>query len=250
MSTSLVKRTHREALDDAEAFRAMFPAHFYQCWEFAGSLRRGRPDVSDIEHVVIPRYGEVPGDDLFGTPKHVNLLWHRLEQLLWCDEGDDRPDKLAKHLYGVDPVTGEGNHRWGAKYRGVDFCGFNNEIFLADPDNWGNVLAIRTGPAEFSHSLMINLQQRGYWQNEGYLHDKRDIRCTCGWTGSSNTIERTSSVPGDNDQSKYTDGNKNRLACPSCRLGKNLTIKMIPVPDERTYLELAGVGWIEPEDRR
>ena len=72
------KRTHAIAFADAESFRKLFPAAAFARWEFAGSLRRCRPDVGDIDHVVIPTIAEalVP-QGLFGEAKKtsVNLLW-------------------------------------------------------------------------------------------------------------------------------------------------------------------------------
>jgi len=111
MSTTETKRPHAQAMEDAEAFRALFPLSTYERWEFAGSLRRRKPEVADIEHVIIPSFGEVEtGDGLFTTSTRMNLLWFHLDSLMRGPAG------LEKHWYG------NGN-RWGDKYRGVDYRG-------------------------------------------------------------------------------------------------------------------------------
>lgn len=189
MSTTLTKRSHREALADAEDFKALFPAGSYERWEFAGSLRRKKSEVADIEHVVIPRFVDAKGDGLFGEVVRTNALWNVLDALL-------ADGTVTKHLYGETRTT-----RWGDKYRGADFRGFNHELFTADANNFGAIYLIRTGPADFSERFVSRLKDRGvYRQQDGYL------------------------------QSVLSGG-------------------MIPVPDEATYFEMAGMSPVEPERR-
>lgn len=162
MSTTEAKRTHAHALADAIAFRELF-RDCYERWEVAGSVRRGKPMVADVEHVVIPRVGDVEVmDGLFPTKKTVNLLWHRAERLVADGE-------LRQHIYsyniGKQPI-----YRWGPLYRGIDFRGFNHEIFSATPTNWGCILTIRTGSADFSHKFVIAINNgRMYRQQDGQL---------------------------------------------------------------------------------
>jgi DNA polymerase/3'-5' exonuclease PolX len=163
MSTStFAKRSYAQAHADAVEFRAMFPLDCYERWEIAGSLRRGKSEVGDVEHVVIPRVVEQPMG-LFGASEPKNLLWHHLDALV-----DGR--RLAKHLYVSHLADGSERigPRWGDTYRGVDFNGFNHEIFCATQDNYGAILAIRTGPAEFSQMLVTRMKQGGmYRQQDG-----------------------------------------------------------------------------------
>ena len=57
---------------------------------------------------------------------------------------------------------------------------FNHEIFLADEMNFGAILAIRTGPPEFSKMLVTKLLNGGsYRQHEGYVRP---------WPGDPNAI--------------------------------------------------------------
>jgi DNA polymerase/3'-5' exonuclease PolX len=143
---------------DAEAFRDLFPITTYRRWEFAGSLRRKASEVGDIEHVVEPEWGNIErGGGLFALPERTNLLFFHLDSLMRGTAG------LEKHWYG------NGN-RWGEKYRGVDFRGFNNEMFLADADNFGAMLLIRTGPADYSQRVVDTFKRGGmYRQMDGYL---------------------------------------------------------------------------------
>lgn len=160
MATNEIKRTYAEAQRDAEAFLALFDTDCFTRWEFGGSLRRKRPDVSDIEHIILPATGDVPGSGLFSEPTAVNLLWHRLNELV-------ASGMVTKHVY--TDKNGKETNRWGDKYRGVDFRGFNHEIFCADANNWGSVLTIRTGPWQFSKEMVTRLLRRGFKNEDGYL---------------------------------------------------------------------------------
>ncbi len=158
MSTG-TKRKLCHAAADAEAMRDLFPGCFER-WTVAGSVRRGKPEVGDIEHVVIPKFSEVSDGGLFGETKLVNLLWERADMLL--QEG-----AIGKHVYQT--IKGD-QWRWGEKYRGIDFRGFNNEIFTATPENYGAILLIRTGPADFSKRMVERFLNGGmYRQQEGRL---------------------------------------------------------------------------------
>jgi DNA polymerase/3'-5' exonuclease PolX len=100
----------------------------------AGSLRRGRPLVGDVEIVAIPRYEGA-----------LNLLLNRLDHLVLAGT-------VRKAWYaGKD---GKMNHRWGEKYRGIDYRGMKIEVFTADPDNWGYIEWLRTGPGDANKYVM------------------------------------------------------------------------------------------------
>jgi DNA polymerase/3'-5' exonuclease PolX len=158
MMTDTTKQPLADAIANAQAFRALFRTDSYERWEIAGSIRRRRPEVSDVDHVVIPRFGDVPAADMFATPTRVNLLWHQLDNLV-------RGGAVTKHLYGAS----EG-FRWGEKLKGCDFCGRKHELWTADAENWGAIMLIRTGPADFSERVVSVLKQGGvYRQVEGRL---------------------------------------------------------------------------------
>lgn len=235
MSTTETKRSLRDAIADAEAFRAMFPPDSYSRWEIAGSVRRRVAMVGDVEHVIIPVVGEfTKGGGLFAETEKRNLFLHHLDELV-------RTYQMKKHVYP------NGSNRWGEKYRGVDFCGHCHEIFLATPQNWGSTLAIRTGPGEFSKSLVIALQRNGYWQNEGSTYNKRAMSCSCGWSGKAAMTAEISEL---DHKPRFTNGNERPLICPSCRRGDQLAMERVEVATEEQYFRLCGMNWIEPEKRR
>jgi DNA polymerase/3'-5' exonuclease PolX len=213
MSTTSNRRHIESAKIDAIDLCNMF-AGCYERWEIAGSIRRGKPEVGDVEHVVIPRYGQSAGG-LFGEPVRTNLLWQRLDDLMAADGvlldgqtlenigADDAafidPDvwRITRAVYGEPPKL---THRWGEKYRGLCFREFKHEIFLADERNYGCILAIRTGPADFSRQLVSRLHSTQLRQQDGYL--------------------------------KYKDGT------------------IYHCPDEQAFFRACGVEWIEPAERQ
>lgn len=236
MSTATAKRVATQAMRDAEAFRDLF-VDCFERWEFGGSLRRRAHEVSDVEHIVIPRFEELPtGDGLFAETNRTNLIWHRADQLV-------AGGKLTKHIYGA---TG---FRWGEKYRGVDFRGFAHELFTAEADNWGSVLAIRTGPGEFSKRLVIALQRHGHVNEGGFVWNKNAIRCACGWAGAWDQLWFPEQSP-EGSKSKWTNGNDRPALCPSCKSGNELTMERVSVPEERDYFQLCGMAYVEPEKRQ
>jgi DNA polymerase/3'-5' exonuclease PolX len=161
MSTTTTKRTYAHAMRDALTMRDLFERDAWIKWDFAGSLRRGKPDVGDIDHVVLPRFGDLPNASLFAEGQ-TNLLFARLDELLAQGE-------ISKHVYRYGE-SGQPIHRWGAKSRGVDFRGFNHEFTVADALNWGSVLLIKTGPADFSRHFVDRFNQVGILrQMDGYL---------------------------------------------------------------------------------
>lgn len=162
MSTA-AKTKHAAALAEAIDFRALFEGT-YERWEFAGSLRRRRPEVGDIEHVIIPNWQPEEECLLLGEVAdipHVNLVRKRATQLVaagvlvWHD---------YRSLSSQPP-----HYRRGDKHCGVDFRGRPHELYMCEADNWGCILAIRTGSAEFSKALVTRLHQFGHRQDMGYL---------------------------------------------------------------------------------
>lgn len=110
--------------------------------EIAGSLRRKRSQVHDIDIVAIAKVEQVPDDTmLFGEPMNKNLLDEKLAEL--CFSGQ------------LIPVT------HGSKVRRfvVDTPQLRKlqiDIYLADASTWTTILLIRTGSKEHN----IRLAQR------------------------------------------------------------------------------------------
>jgi len=166
MSATLETRSLAAARADAEALRARC-GMFAERWEIAGSVRRGKREVGDVEHVVIPQMVRAPKPgSLFGEQVELNCLNDAVDTLLALGE-------IERAIYP------DGKPRWGPKMRGLIWRGFRHEIFQADADNWGNQLAIRTGPADFSRYLVTNLRRQGLRHDGGYVVDSNGRRFSC-----------------------------------------------------------------------
>jgi len=110
----------------------------------AGSLRRRKTTVKDIELVAIPK--QVPADDLFG-----DVTKSALDDLLAVEIAAGR---LARNLQH----KGDGAR---AKYLWLPDGDLAVDLFLADADNWGNILAIRTGDGGFTKRLVTSTRLGG-----------------------------------------------------------------------------------------
>lgn len=133
--------------------------------EIAGSIRRKRPEVKDIELVAIPKYSQKgePVRDLFGNiiapiPR-INLLVEACKAMTktrWIKPGTSEI---------IDwPLKPDGKY-----FRGLLPCGLKLDLFTATPDSWGYILAIRTGSAEFSMKLATKWVAAGYKGDHGML---------------------------------------------------------------------------------
>lgn len=110
--------------------------------EIAGSVRRRKPDVGDIEIVCIPK--QSADSDLFGAGRPIR------------DGGFIQAcGQIGRILKGC-LLTG--------KYMQFSTIeGINVDLFTARAENWGLIYAIRTGSAAFSHEVLA----RG-WAWNGY----------------------------------------------------------------------------------
>lgn len=108
--------------------------------EIAGSIRRQKPEVKDIEIVCIPKPYET---GLFesGIATIVNQ-WQKVKGELPC-----------KYTQRILPE------------------GIKLDLFFAEPGNFGAIYLIRTGDWEFSKKFMgVILPMHGYKQQDGYVH--------------------------------------------------------------------------------
>lgn len=135
--------------------------------EVAGSIRRRKATVGDIEIVAIPKL--IPDMaaqlSLFGDPPMmVSALDMLLERLTRDKPNFTRGDKngeLQKQFYVLL------NPEDGAKIM--------LELWLASPENWGYIFALRTGPAEFNKAWVTQQRKGGLLPNRysgsgGRLH--------------------------------------------------------------------------------
>lgn len=117
--------------------------------EIAGSLRRKKSDVGDIEIVAIPLpYNTGLFED--GLASVVNK-WEKVKGELPC-----------KYTQRVLPE------------------GIKLDLFFAEESNWGLIFAIRTGSADFSHKVLASgWVRQGFNSDAGYLFRggiKYDVR--------------------------------------------------------------------------
>lgn len=117
-------------------------ADYCQRIEIAGSVRRQKPEVGDIEIVAIPNQSI----DMFGN----STSDHWLDVVDW-----------EKHFGKI--IKG------GHKYKQIElFEGVNLDLFIVTPPaQWGVQFLIRTGPADFSHRFVTHKAQGGMLP--GYL---------------------------------------------------------------------------------
>jgi DNA polymerase/3'-5' exonuclease PolX len=121
--------------------------------EVAGSIRRQKPTVGDIELLFIPKFGSrVVAPELF--PRHCDLGALAIEELLRAKVLAKRPNKL-------------GGTAWGDKNRLAVHVGTGIpvDLFTATTANWFNYLVCRTGGAENNRQIAMAAQARGWKWN-------------------------------------------------------------------------------------
>lgn len=114
--------------------------------EIAGSIRRQRPDVGDLEIVCLPKIETIYGG-LFGD---VAEVIDRLDDRIaaWLEAGLVR-HRLDKNLRKAA----------GKRYRRLLYHDVPLDLFSPAPESFGAILAIRTGPAAYSHALVTPKNQ-------------------------------------------------------------------------------------------
>ena len=128
----------QKALKIAEKVKSLLAPHCERI-EIAGSIRRKKSNVKDIEIVAIPKPFET---GLFesGIATVVNK-WDKVKGELPC-----------KYTQRILPD------------------GIKLDLFFAERGNWGLIYAIRTGSAEYSHKVLATeWVKRGYKSEGGYL---------------------------------------------------------------------------------
>jgi DNA polymerase/3'-5' exonuclease PolX len=106
--------------------------------EIAGSIRRRKPEVGDIEIVAIPRIVAC-GCDLFGEPTFNRDPGFAVE-VVGCGRPMKGDPRVAKYIR--------------FETRSIDEPIIKVDLFTATLNNWGLILAIRTGSADFSHRVL------------------------------------------------------------------------------------------------
>lgn len=125
----------------------------------AGSIRRKRPEVGDVEIVCAPK---LQATGLFGDGLPVDLVSVCCDTYLESGRMAHRLDKNGRKSYGQ-------------KFKRLLFEGFPLDLFsVLDQAQFGVIFTIRTGPAEFSKRLVTQkawggLMPENFRVNDGYL---------------------------------------------------------------------------------
>lgn len=137
-----IKYPYSEAYKIASAVLELLRPHCIRC-EIAGSIRREKAEVKDIEIVAIPK------------PYETGLFQNGIAEVV------NQWEKVKGELeYGKTKYT-----------QRILPEGIKLDLFFAEEGNWGLIFAIRTGSADYSHKVLANgWVKRGYHSKDGYLH--------------------------------------------------------------------------------
>lgn len=132
---------YKEAKEIADKILLLLSPHCYRI-EIAGSIRREKNIVGDVEIVCIPK------------PYQTGLFQDGIAQVVsqWQKVKGELEYGKCKYTQRILPE------------------GIKLDLFFAEEGNWGLIFAIRTGSAEYSHKVLANgWVKRGYKSEGGYL---------------------------------------------------------------------------------
>jgi DNA polymerase/3'-5' exonuclease PolX len=139
------KMPYAQALEIAQGFVAAIRPYCERV-EIAGSLRRQKEEIGDIEVVAIPKI--VMGLDLFGNAGVAHSL---------LEEGTRSFNLLLD----------------GPFQKKIQFAFIDVDLFITTPEKFGVIFAIRTGSADFSKWLVTTKQKGGALPSNMRVHDGR-----------------------------------------------------------------------------
>lgn len=119
--------------------------------QVAGSIRRRRPDVGDIELLCVPKAGP---PNIFGEPVPTCTLF-------------DSVSEATRELMGKKVLTlrksVDGKTAFGGQNKLMVHLatGIPVDIFSVPAENWGMALLVRTGPADYCREVMWRFQNLG-----------------------------------------------------------------------------------------
>lgn len=138
--------------------------------EIAGSIRRRKPFVADIEIVAMPIVQQQSAGELWGATVGVNLVTGptgilqqlAADQLLW-----PRLVEIKRANGSVDHQTKLGDSYLALVYRDLPV-----DLFLVrDHDSWGLIFALRTGPRDWNTRLVTDCKRFMRRVEGGRLYD-------------------------------------------------------------------------------
>lgn len=129
-------------------YKELFSPHSLRI-EVAGSIRRKRPEVGDLELVCIPKFHTDP-EDLF-------------------EEKTERDPKFVQAVNKLPRLKGNGYGKY-VKIS-IEEHDIHLDLFITTPQQWGVIFMIRTGSAEFSHRMVYQIKPR-FKVEDGFLKDE------------------------------------------------------------------------------
>lgn len=121
----------------------------------AGSIRRAKPQVHDLELVAVPRVQATADGGLWGTTVDVDLLEEGIGQMLAA--GDLR---LRDVVFHRQDGTTEIRNLNGPRMKALVYRGLPVDLFVVRPPaEWGVVFALRTGPGDWNTRLVTDCQR-------------------------------------------------------------------------------------------
>jgi DNA polymerase/3'-5' exonuclease PolX len=119
----------------------------------AGSLRRRKPEVGDVEILYVARSGMLtPPGEIFA--RMCNLVDEEISRLESAGVLERRRNVNGSEMFG--PRNKLMIHKT---------TGLPVDLFAASPENWWNYLVCRTGPADSNTRICMAAQQRGWKWN-------------------------------------------------------------------------------------
>ena len=109
----------------------------------AGSIRRRRPFIHDIDIVAVPKYQPGPTETLFGDQVQINLLDVTLNTLV--SSGRIRITERGDKAIRLELPSGE----------------LPVDVYIARPETWATLLLIRTGSREHNIRMCSLARQLG-----------------------------------------------------------------------------------------
>lgn len=151
----------------AEAFMHHMSPHAERI-AVAGSLRRKKEEVGDIEIVMIPKTHQ--SKNLLGEPDGplLDTVEEGIASYIRCESLPDKP-ALRKLNNGT---------RYMKLYE--DLVGIQIDLFIVRPPaQWGPIISIRTGSAEYSKRLVTALRVKGLRCEDGQVLDRMGKVVSC-----------------------------------------------------------------------
>lgn len=166
--------------------------------EIAGSIRRRLAEVGDIEIVACPVITTQMTGLFNDVEERTNHLDARLQAMLGAGVIQKRETN--------------GHSAWGPKYKRLTFADAPFDLFMPGRERFGLILAIRTGPADFSNALVTHQGSRTRDGRPGMLPARYLVRD--GW------------------------------------LTERVSGERVKTPDEERFFALIGQPYLPPEERQ